>query len=134
MQSFFARSLSAFPRKCVLLSALGLGGAAVLHGQTPLLHAPTAATAPSSSASSDPLALGRETPRGTVIGFIRAAQAENYDLAVQYFDVRHATVEREQEVAQQLLAILNARFGGSLDSITNAPTGLQDGEPLRDHV
>src|SRR5260221_1654597 len=133
MQSFVARSLSAFPRKCVLLSALGLGSAAVLHGQTPPLHAPTAATAPS-SASSDPLALGRETPRGTVIGFIRAAQAENYDLAVQYFDVRHATVEREQEVAQQLLAILNARFGGSLDSITNDPTGRQDGEPPREQV
>src|SRR5258708_28921664 len=134
MQSFVARSLSAFPRKCVLLSALGLGSAAVLHGQTPLLHAPRAATAPSSSASSDPLALGRETPRVTVIGFIRADKAENYDVAVQYFDVRHATVEREQEVAQQLLAILNARFGGSLYSLTSDPTGRQDGEPPREQV
>src|SRR5260370_12789358 len=103
MQSLVARSLSAFQRKCVLLSALGLGSAAVLHGQTPPLRAPTAATAPSSSASSDPLALGRETPRGTVIGFIRAAQAENYDLAVQYFDVLHPTPEPSHEPAHQLL-------------------------------
>src|SRR5258708_33110069 len=137
MQSFVARSLSAFPRNCVLLLALGLGSAAVVHAQTPPPHAPAAVTTPSSAASaasSDPLALGRETPRGTVIGFIRAAQAENYDVAVQYFDVRHATVEREQELAQQLFAILNARFVGSLDSITNDPTGRQDGEPPRDQV
>ena len=134
MQSFVARSLSAFPKKCVLWLALGLGGAAVVHGQTSPAHAPVAAAAPSSLASSDPLALGRETPRGTVIGFIRAAQAENYDVAVQYFDVRHATVEREQELAQQLLAILNARFRGSLKSITNDPTGRQESEPPRDQI
>ena len=136
MQSFVPRSLSAFPKKCVLLLALGLGSAAVVHGQTPPPHAPApATTTPAPAATSpDPLGLGRETPRGTVIGFIRAAQAENYDVAVQYFDVRHATVEREQEVAQQLLAILNARFAGSLDSITNDPTGRQDGEPPRDQV
>ena len=136
MQSFVPRSLSAFPKKCVLLLALGLGSAAVALGQTPPPHAPApATTTPAPAATpSDPLGLGRETPRGTVIGFIRAAQAENYDVAVQYFDVRHATVEREQEVAQQLLAILNTRFAGSLDSITNDPTGRQDGEPPRDQV
>src|SRR5260221_2099191 len=138
MQSLVAKSLSALPKKFVLLLALGLGSAAVVHAQTPPPHAPAAVTTPSSAASSaassDPLALGRESPRGTVVGFIRAAQAENYDVAVQYFDVRHATVEREQELAQQLFAILNARSVGSLDSITNDPTGRQDGEPPRDQV
>ena len=29
--------------------------------------------------------LGRETPRGTLVGFIKAAQDERYNLAVQYF-------------------------------------------------
>ncbi len=69
-----------------------------------------------------------------MIGFIRAAQSENYGVAVQYFEGRRASVEREQELAQQLLAILNARFVGSLDSITDDPTGRQDGGPPRDQV
>ncbi|HXN52917.1 MAG TPA: mechanosensitive ion channel domain-containing protein [Candidatus Acidoferrum sp.] len=130
MQRFVAKSFSAFQKICVLLLTLGIAGAAVVYAQT----APAAATAPSSAGPSDPLELGRETPRGTVIGFIRAAQSENYGVAVQYFDVRRASVEREQELAQELLAILNARFAGSLDSITNDPMGRQDGEPPREQV
>src|SRR5258707_12767091 len=96
--------------------------------------APPARSAPPPAPPADPLELGRETPRGTVIGFIRAAESENYGVAGQYFEGRRASVEREQELAQQLLAILNARFVGSLDSITNDPTGLQDGGPPRDEV
>src|SRR5258708_35957375 len=122
MQSLVAKSLSALPKKFVLLLALGLGSAAVLHAQTPPPHAPAAVTTPSSAASSaassDPLALGRESPRGTVVSLIRASQAENYDVAVQYFDVRHATVERKQEHPHPLSPILTPRFVGSLDSIT----------------
>ena len=83
----------------------------------------------------DPLELGRETPRGTVVGFIRASQAEKYDIAVQYFEPRRrSAVETEPELAQQLLAILNARFVGSLDSIINDPTGRQEGGPPREQV
>ncbi len=135
MQRFVANSIFAFPKICVLLLAFGVGGIAIVNAQiTPL--APAAATAPAkpASAPADPLELGRETPRGTVIGFIRAAQSENYDVAVQYFEARRVSVEREQELAQQLLAILNARFVGSLDSITNDPTGRQEGGPPRDQV
>ena len=136
MQRFAANAIFALARICALLLALGAGNRARANAQTmPLV--PAAATAPSATpavAPKDPLGLGRETPRGTVIGFIRAAQAEDYDVAVQYFDERRVSVEREQELAQQLLAILNARFVGSLDSITNDPTGRQDGGPPRDQV
>jgi len=118
------------------LLAFSVGSKSFVNAQaTPL--APAAATAPSATpaaAPADPLELGRETPRGTVIGFIRAAQAESYDVAVQYFEARRSSVEREQELAQQLLAILNARFVGSLDSITNDATGRQNGEPPREQV
>jgi MscS family membrane protein len=132
MQKFVAKSFSAFQRVFVLLLTLGVGSAAIANAQT-AQH--TAAGALSASASSDPLELGRETPRGTVIGFIRAAQSESYDVAVQYFDVRrHPSTEPERELAQQLLAILNARYGGSLDSITNDPTGRQEGGPAREQV
>jgi MscS family membrane protein len=96
---------------------------------------PAATPVVPAAAVSDPLGLGRETPRGTVIGFIRAAQAENYDLATQFFDVRRRNApEPESELAQQLLAILNARFVGSLDSITNDPAGREDGGPPREQV
>jgi MscS family membrane protein len=123
-----------FPRIWALLLALGFCNAANANAQT-VPHAPATATAPAAAAPADPLELGRETPRGTVIGFIKAAQAENYDVAVQYFEVgRRASVEREQELAQELLAILNARFRGPLDSITNDPTGRQENEPPRDQI
>ena len=127
---------SRFPLQeiCVSLLTLGVFSAAVANAQT-VQHAPAAAPAPSAVAPSDPLELGRETPRGTVIGFIRAAQSENYDIAVQYFEARRrVSGEPEREIAQQLLAILNARFAGSLDSITNDPTGRQEGGPPREQV
>lgn len=118
----------------VLLLALCFTRAAVANTQT-VQHAAPTATSSSPALPADPLELGRETPRGTVIGFIKAAQSENYDVAVQYFEVgRRASVEREQELVQQLLAILNARFPGSLDSITDDPMGRQGNEPPRDQI
>jgi MscS family membrane protein len=133
MQRFVAGLFSAFQKLFVLLLTLGVGSAAILNAQTAQHAAPSGAL--SASAPSDPLELGRETPRGTVIGFIRTAQNENYDVAVQYFEIgRRASVEREQVLAQELFAILNARFRGPLDSITNDPSGRQDGEPPREQI
>src|SRR5258708_32231170 len=136
MQRFAANSILAFPKIWVLLVALGAASTSLVNPKAPppAPAAPPAPSAPPPAPPADPLELGRETPRGTVIGFIRAAQSENYGVAVQYFEERRASVEREQELAQQLLAILNARFVGSLDSITDDPTGRQDGGPPRDQV
>jgi MscS family membrane protein len=82
-------------------------------------HAQPSAQVPASTtAPTDALGLGRETPRGTIIGFIRAAQAEDYDGATQYFELRRrSTPVQAKELAAQLLAILNTGFWGSLDSI-----------------
>ena len=115
----------------LLLVFLSFGAA----GQAGQAAPPAATAAVPIAAVADPLGLGRETPRGTVVGFIRAAQSENYDLATQFFEVRRRSAsEPEQELAQQLLAILNARFVGSLDSITNDPAGREDGGPPREQV
>ena len=96
-------------------------------GQTPAAAQP--------AAPSDPLGLGRETPRGAVLGFIRAAQAENYEVAVEYFQPRRkSTPEQELELAKQLQEILNARFGTSLDAITEDPQGRGNGGPPHDQV
>jgi MscS family membrane protein len=134
MQRVVAKLFLISPKLGVLLLALSVVSPALLRAQIGQ-HAPAASTGSPASPPTDPLELGRETPRGAVIGFIRAAQSENYDIAVQYFETRRrAGLEPEQELAQQLLDILNARFVGSLDSITNDPTGRQEGGPPREQV
>jgi MscS family membrane protein len=97
----------------------------------------TPPTVPQSAASTPIVAadpLGRETPRGTVLGFIRAAQNENYSEAIQYFQPdrsrRRNSQEDDQEIASQLLTIFNQKFGGLLDTISADPLGrLNDGLP-----
>jgi MscS family membrane protein len=79
--------------------------------------------------------LGRETPRGTVMGFLRAAQDENYPAAVQYFQPapgrRRVRADEEQDLAAQLLAVINQKIlASSLDSLSGDPQGrLDDGLP-----
>ena len=64
-----------------------------------------APAAPLASAPVDPLGLGRETPLGTIRGFIRMAQDEN-DRAAEYFQPpmkgHRVTADEEQELAKQL--------------------------------
>ena len=81
-----------------------------------------------------PDALGRETPRGCVIGFIKAAQEEKYQLATEYFEPfktrRHPSQDEENELAIQLLTIFNQKFGGPLEMVSRDPQGrLDDGLP-----
>src|SRR5262245_4594938 len=84
---------------------------------------------PSGSATTqvaeDPL--GRDTPRGAVLGFIRAIERENYELAAQYLDSRPKTQDR-QELAQQLGEVLNRKLSTSLDMLSRKAEGdLEDG-------
>src|SRR6266850_4907324 len=134
MQRVVAKLFLISPKLGVLLLALSVVCPALVRAQSGQ-HTPAASTSSPATPPADPLELGRETPRGTMIGFIRAAQSENYDIAVQYFETRRrAGLEPEQELAQQLLDILNAKFVGSLDSITNDATGRQEGGPPREQV
>ena len=94
------------------------------------LQSPPAAAKQEPAVPPDPL--GRETPKGTLLGFIRAAQEERYNVAVQYFQPplsrRRHPVEDDEEIAAQLLAILNQKFAGALDLISKDPLGrLDDG-------
>jgi MscS family membrane protein len=102
---------------------------AQIPGLTPAAASPTT---PQPVDAPDPL--GRDNPRGCILGFIRAAQEERFSLAVQYFQStsgrRRHTSEDEQELATQLLAILNQRFAGPLDFMSRDPLGrLDDGLP-----
>jgi MscS family membrane protein len=122
-------------RLLLLLVFTGLWSAPVLPQIPGLLSSPSSpASSPQSQVPSDPL--GRETPRGCLLGFIKAAQEEKYSAAVQYFQPLPArrraseSEEDEEELAAQLLAILNQRFSGPLDFVSREPEGrLDDGLP-----
>jgi MscS family membrane protein len=129
---------SSLIRFSLLLVLLAL--AVPSHAQTnPLAPAAAPSTAPAEPAAPADR-LNRETPRGAVFGFIRAAQDENYKVAVQYFEPpsgRHRpTVEEDQDLAAQLLSILNEKFtAGSLDALSRIPDGtLDDGLPADEEV
>jgi len=94
--------------------------------------APAATAKQESAVPADPL--GRETPRGALLGFLKAAQDERYNIAVEYFQPptgrRRRGEEDDNEIAAQLLTILNQKFAGALDLISRDPLGrLDDGLP-----
>ena len=81
-----------------------------------------------------PDALGRDNPRGCILGFIKAAQDEKYSVAEQYFEPpprqRPESEQEEKELVNRLLTILNQKLAGALDFISRDPLGhLDDGLP-----
>jgi MscS family membrane protein len=123
----------AIRRVLIFLSFAGwLSAAAYGHAQLPGLSSTSSSSTSQAQAAADPL--GRETPRGCLLGFIKAAQEEKYALAVMYFQPpparKHISEEDEEELAEQLLAILNQKFTGPLDFVSRDPEGrLDDGLP-----
>jgi len=92
-------------------------------GQTPPKPAPEVANA------ADPL--GRDTPRGTVLGFIKAVDSENFERAVQYLDTR-ASPKAAQKLARDLKEILDRRLSAAnIDLLSTKPEGrINDDLPL----
>jgi MscS family membrane protein len=91
---------------------------------------PTAA--PASTSSKSPTdALGRETPYGTVFGFLEAAQARKYGIADQYLQMSASRRQSEGEAtAQKLKAVMDTAFAGSLKHVSTQPEGTpQEGVP-----
>jgi len=79
------------------------------------------------SASTDPL--GRDTPSGTVFGFLQAAQAGNYNTAAEYLQM--SAVKRQSQgadLAAKLKALMDRAFVGSLRRISTQPEGGQDND------
>ncbi len=93
-----------------------------------------AATATPAAAAPTPDPLGRENPRGTVLGFIKNAQEEKWKNAIRYFEPpkRRGKYDPadEEELAAQLIVLLNQKFAGTMDFISRDPKGkLDDGLP-----
>ena len=69
-------------------------------------------------------ALGRETPSGTVLGFLQAAQAGNYKTAADYLQM--SAVRRQSQgadLAEKLKVLMDRAFVGSLRRLSTRPEG-----------
>ena len=90
---------------------------------------PTTAKAPAPEKPKEQDRYGRDTPRGCVVGFLKAVELEDYSQAVQYLNVRVAP-SQAQELARELQVVLNRGLSGKLDNLSRAPEGdLKDNLP-----
>jgi len=80
--------------------------------------------------AADPL--GRNTPSGTLYGFLQAAQSGSYTTAAQYLQM--SLVRRQtqgEDTAAKLKLVIDRSFSGDLRRISNQPEGTpQEGMPL----
>jgi MscS family membrane protein len=76
--------------------------------------------------------LGRETPSGSVFGFLHAAQDGNYSTAAQYLQMSSSKRQTDGEgLARKLKVVVDRTFVGSLARISDQPEGIpQEGVPL----
>ena len=91
---------------------------------------PAAATAPS-----DPL--NRDTPSGTVFGFLQAAQSGSYQTASEYLQMSASRRQSDgADLARKLKIVMDRALAGSLKHVSNLPEGEpQDGVPRdRQHL
>ncbi len=82
----------------------------------------TLTPAPTAAHTQDPL--GRDTPSGTVFGFLQAAQSGNYGTAAQYLQM--TTAKRQsvgEEVATRLKVVMDRAFNGNVRRISTLPEG-----------
>jgi MscS family membrane protein len=86
-------------------------------------------TAPQSDTSAqkpDEDPLGRSTPYGTVVGFVKAAKGEDYARAVQYLDTKKKAAAAEK-LAEELQIVLDRGLKVDIDLISRKPEGdIQD--------
>ena len=108
---------------------------AMLLGVTSSLAQTAPPAAPAASATED--AFGRDTPRGTVRGFISAVAAEDLKLAARYLEVKDHGAIGSRSLARSLRIVLD-RSGDLLPTteIANVPEGRTgDGlEPNLDRI
>ncbi len=78
------------------------------------------------AAARDPL--GRDTPRGCVVGFLRMTEREDYTHAVEYLEIKPSS--KATDLARQLRKVLNAAGVVDIDRLSRAAEGdLNDGLP-----
>jgi MscS family membrane protein len=85
---------------------------------------------PKKEAPTDPF--GRETPRSSITGFLRAAQSGHYRTAAQYLQVAPSRRETAGvKLAQELEVLLDSSYKFPLSLFSSKPEGaLEDSVPL----
>ena len=118
---------------CIALSILSMSA----HAQKPSVPiSPLKEAAPANQKEvvlDDPL--GRSTPQGTVIGFIKSIARDDYERAIEYLDTKQPP-KRAQQLAEQLQVVLNWGLAGKLPKISNKAEGdLEDGlKPNKERI
>ena len=98
---------------CVIVSTVAVGQ---------LLPAQPAKP-PANPVAQDPL--GRDTPGGTVFGFLQAAESGKYSTAAQYLQTTNARrLAQGEELATKLKVVMDRAFTGDLRRINNQPEGI----------
>jgi MscS family membrane protein len=88
---------------------------------TGLLQAGAQAQAPTATAADQ---LGRDTPSGTVLGFLQAAQAGNYKTAADYLQMSAAHRQSQgSELAEKLKVLMDRSFVGGLRRLSTRSDG-----------
>ena len=112
---------SFFKRAHWLLFYLAVSAAAA--GQ--LLPPQLGASAPAPANQAKDL-LGRDTPGGTFLGFLHAAQSGNYSTAAQYLQMSNARrLTQGEDLAAKLKVVMDRAFTGNLGAISNQRDGTQ---------
>src|SRR5262245_59193913 len=122
------------PTVCLLLV---LAADALLHAQLGALQGQTKdAPAPAAPAQPEPKdPLGRDTPRGTVLGFMAAGRDGKADVAVRYLNTR-LQGEKAATLARQLYVVLDRRLPTRNSLLSDRPEGALSNplKPDRDVV
>jgi MscS family membrane protein len=118
--------MSTFSR-AILFLALAVAACLPLSAQSPLtqlLQGSSAASPPAKTSDQ----LGRDTPYGSVYGFLQAAQGGDYSIAAQYLQMSAAHRQSEGDaLAMKLYVAMNDAFAGNL-----RPSRQSEGTPQED--
>jgi hypothetical protein len=120
--------MSNFSRAIIIL-ALAVAARLPLSAQSPLtqlLQGSSAASPPAKTSDQ----LGRDTPYGTVYGFLQAAQGGDYSIAAQYLQMSAAHRQSEGDaLAMKLYVAMNDAFAGNLRPSRQPEGTLQEDVP-----
>ena len=107
--------------RALLFAAALLGLALSRPGASQLLPAPSPPAAATAEPVGDPYR--RETPYGALLGFLRAAQKENWVVASEFLQWPKAGRISREELARQLKALLDENFVGDLEELSHSSAG-----------
>jgi len=111
--------------KCAsFLALIGVLSAGPVWGQTLLQKAVSsqtpAPTPPPEEVPKDPL--GRDSPYGTVVGFLKVAEQADWEHAADFLDSKQPPAQKE-ELARQLKLVLDKGLTLDLDTLSKSPEG-----------